>query len=269
MRGSGRPEKGFSDLSTAADYTPKQSKLQPLWYVLLRKHNRGLPYESGNRNPFTAAQTYFAMIRNDYRDAEDICDRHAQAKSPVEADYIFRRTARVVSQRRAVSRQLARSLIRNHALAREWPATAVDILAGMILFGFQTGYCCAKQSNIGASIAGVSRETAGGWVRKLRDVGIVRLAGFDWRGEVDWRGRQVSKWCHIYELPDLREARRAARGGKAEGRIEASEESRRPNGLIRDREKVLPNETLLQRWERFKRAYPRYREFRLPEEDPP
>ena len=166
--------------------------------LLRRRSNRHQAWLSGNRNPMTAALTYFAMIACDDDKIDMLLERHAKGKSPSEANYIERRTARIVKQRWAQARHAALNILRNHDDAKHWHTSSAHVLAAMMLFGWQTGYCWASQANI-ARRAGVSRGTANRWIRRLRDAGIIEQVSWSWAGLNDDGGVH---WTCLEKLPE-------------------------------------------------------------------
>lgn len=168
---------------------------RPNFHQILRKYRRFRRYTPGNRNKFAAAHTYYHLIGDRPEEAAELLAMHARHKGQREADGIQRRTARVVAQRRAETIHRAGMVLRNNARTREWCPTAIFVLATMMLYGYQTGFCCASQTNIGRG-AGISRKQANVWIARLEEAGIIERVGYDWRGSKDG----VNNWCVIFAV---------------------------------------------------------------------
>lgn len=159
--------------------------------VLLRKERRAWGYYTGNRNPLVAAHVYYSMIARDYRNADRLLCMHRFAKSAREAEYIEKRTRKVVYTRWSECVRWAAIQLRG------WHHNAVLVLAQMKLYGYQTGYCSAAQGHIAAALD-LSRKAVNQWVGRLREAGIIERVSYDSRGSFVWRGREYTSWCHVY-----------------------------------------------------------------------
>lgn len=164
------------------------------------------------------------MIAGDFEEARALCDMYAVDAGARAADYIYRRTAKIVRQRQVKALNLAGRMIRNHAEARHWEPAAIYVLGAMLLYGWQTGRCCAGQRQIGAA-AGLSRQQTNTWVGRLREAGLIELEGFDWRGTKETEGGSITRWCLVF-LVDAAKRMAFAALRPASGRMRDSVKSR-------------------------------------------
>ena len=170
------------------------------FYTALRKARRELTWEPGNRTQFVAVKTYFAMIQHNWRQAEALCEMLEKVGRPGDAKHIWRRTQRVVEQRRRTCNHNAIRLLARRPDAADWTLTDARILAAMMLHGWQTGLCSAGQRAIGQA-AGYSRETANRTIKRLEAAGMIERVSYDKRGEYQWRRSTYNRWCIVFTVP--------------------------------------------------------------------
>lgn len=165
----------------------------------LNKDRRFWEYADGNRNPFTAANTFWRLIGGWEYDAEDLCNFHAMAKCGKEAAYILQRTRRVVNELKRCNYSLALILYRENEATRNRHQNGARVLAVILNYSAANGYCSAAQVSIGNAI-GLSRRAVNGWLKVLADAGLIKCVSYDARGTFWWQGRQYTRWTLVWEV---------------------------------------------------------------------
>lgn len=245
------------------------------FYHALRKARRILIWEPGNRTQYVAAKTYFAMIKREFQTAQDLCDMLEEAGRPGDADHIWKRTQRIIDIRRHNCNVRAIRILRDNPAAQHLTTTHAIILGAMMLFGFQTGYCCAAQESIGKAAGGFSRQTANSAIKALEEAEVIKRVNYDWRGTITWTKdgaeHQITKWCIVFEVPMIAKATRigptpVAFADDGENRAEKSQNP--PGAAKASKAGVWDSVKQTRRRRSIFKDYPDYIEYQLPHEDP-
>ena len=208
-------DQGRQPVPLSVNQQPRNSK--PHFGRILHKERRHWEYAPGNRNDFASARYYYALLGGWEQAGDELLAHHAAEKSPGEARYIRARTSALVDT--MTSRALRSALIayRSNSITKDRHVNGARVLMAMMRYARTSDYCSAKHGSIANSI-GLSRQAVtgkDGWIALLEKSGLIERVGYDYRGTVSWRGREIAKWCIVYQLNVSFDGRFSYSGGSS------------------------------------------------------
>lgn len=183
----------------------------------LNRERRFWEYAEGNRNPYTAAKTYWSLLGGYRQAARKYVNRLSLDSGGIgklkrnlrqEGSYIHNRTSALIQVIRDDCLGAALRAYRRNPVTANRHINGAYVYAVILGYSQANGYCSAKQGSIGNAVRDylgtpLSRQATHDWIDLLIEAGLVKVVGFDCRGYKQWtdksgnRRRPIRKWCKV------------------------------------------------------------------------